>query len=67
MISPNLTNSKCLFGELEKYLTNNYMNVSRLLTMGKVEKLWITKFVGFKTHWIKEFLISLKSSWNLNV
>jgi len=39
MISPSLANSKCLFGELEKYLTNDYMTISRLLTMSKVEKL----------------------------
>jgi hypothetical protein len=45
MISPNLANSKCLFGILEKYLTKDYMIVLRLLTMGKVEKLWIAKFV----------------------
>jgi hypothetical protein len=38
MISPSLANSKCLFGELEKYLTNDYMTISRLLTMSKVEK-----------------------------
>jgi len=27
--SPNLTNSKCLFGELEKYLFSDYMIASR--------------------------------------
>jgi len=40
MISLSLTTFKCLFGELEKHLYNDYMIVSRWLTMGKTKKVW---------------------------
>ncbi len=44
-ISSNLANSKCLFGELEKYLQNYCKVPSKWWTMGKIERVWICKFV----------------------
>jgi hypothetical protein len=41
----NLISFKCLFGELEKYLYNDGMITSRWLAIGKIEKVWIVRFV----------------------
>jgi hypothetical protein len=37
----------------------------RVLTDSRIFKKWL--IVGVKTHWIKNLLISLKRSWNVDV
>jgi hypothetical protein len=38
MNSPNLVSSKCLFGELENYLYNDYMITQKRFTTSKTKK-----------------------------